>query len=73
MIGTGEQSPFSIIDGTHRATALFLMSIQKPNFPWKALLITDPRMEKNRWFIGSQQAAQHIKQCIEWEADNRLW
>jgi len=55
LIATTEKGPFTIIDGTHRATALLRMHRIEPNLPWKAFLMRSPSMSSCRWHIGADR------------------
>ena len=46
--------PYTIIDGTHRAAALYESHRRNPNTPWEGILIRDPLVEQSAWFINSR-------------------
>jgi hypothetical protein len=60
LIATTGEGPFTIIDGTHRATALLRMHRLEPNLPWRAFLMQSPSMSGCRWHIGFDQAADML-------------
>jgi hypothetical protein len=73
LIAPGEDGPYTIIDGTHRATALYLSYLQSPNMPWKGMLIADRRIANSRWYINSPQARWWIGQMGLFASQGRLW
>jgi hypothetical protein len=73
LIASNESGPFTIIDGTHRATALYLNHLKEPNTPWKGILICDDRVAESRWFINSQQARLQIWQMGLFASHGLLW
>jgi hypothetical protein len=61
LIAASDAGPYTIIDGTHRATALYLNHLEAPNLPWRAMLLSDPRMANCLWHIESPQARTAIR------------
>jgi len=56
LIAANWDGPYSIIDGSHRAAALYRNSLTEPNLPWKALLAFGPPIADCMWHIESAQA-----------------
>jgi len=53
LIATQKPGPYSIIDGNHRAIALYRRYLQSPKMPpWRGLLIAEPEMRKSPWHQG---------------------
>lgn len=52
LIAMDESGPYSIIDGNHRAIALYRRYLESPNLPWKGILVTDPWMVMSPWYLG---------------------
>lgn len=54
LIAMDESGPYSIIDGNHRAIALYRRYLEKPDLPrsWRGILITDPWMVMSPWHVG---------------------
>lgn len=73
LVAPGEDGPYTIIDGTHRATALYLSHLQSPNMPWKGMLISDHRIANSRWHINSPQARLWIGHMGLLASQGRLW
>ena len=61
LIAPSRSGPYTIIDGTHRAVALYINYLQSPNMPWKAILIDHPQISYSRWYIDSRIAREAIK------------
>ena len=61
LIAPREDGPYTIIDGTHRAAALYLNHLQSTNMPWKAILIDRPEVAYCRWHIDSRIAREAIR------------
>lgn len=41
LIASDRAGPYMIIDGTHRAAALYRNQLATPNLPWKGILVAD--------------------------------
>jgi hypothetical protein len=54
LIAANMSGPYTIIDGTHRATALYRN--YQTNMPWKGILIVDQVISSCRWHIASPTA-----------------
>jgi hypothetical protein len=53
--------PYTIIDGTHRASALLQMDAAGiETFPWQAILVTSASIDACHWHIASSHAQQLI-------------
>lgn len=53
LVATNRLGPYSIIDGNHRAIALYRRYLQNPQMPpWRSLLIVDPEMQMSPWHQG---------------------
>ena len=64
--------PYTIIDGTHWAAALYKNHLRNPNTPWEGILIRDPLIEQSAWFINSKVGQLRIAQAGAWEAQGAL-
>jgi hypothetical protein len=62
LIAVNESGPYTIIDGTHRAAALYRNYLAEPNLPWKGLLVADRAIADSLWYRESQKAEQSIAQ-----------
>jgi hypothetical protein len=62
LMAPSAAGPYTIIDGTHRAAALYADHAGKPNMPWKGILIRDPLIEQSMWSINSKVAQSSIPQ-----------
>lgn len=62
LISPGTAGPYTIIDGTHRAAALYEEHARRPNMPWKGILIRDPLIVQSVWFINSKVAQFNVTQ-----------
>jgi hypothetical protein len=72
LIATGEDGPYTIIDGNHRAIALHNLHLRNPNMPWRAILIDDPRILCCIWYIESRLAKANIANMREAARIGRL-
>lgn len=72
MIATSDTGPYVIIDGTHRAAALYLNDLHAPNIPWKGLLITDPAVANSAWNINSPAVQSVMNTWKSWAAMGAL-
>ncbi len=69
ILNAAEQTgPYTIIEGTHRATALYRNQLGKPNMPWRAILVADPLIKQSPWHIESLRAGITLNLCA-WEAE----
>jgi hypothetical protein len=64
LVSAAEDGPYTIIDGNHRAAALYLSHLEDSTMPWKGALITDPRIAYYRWFVQSP-ASQEVKRQLD--------
>jgi hypothetical protein len=62
LISPTATGPYTIIDGTHRAAALYDNHLREPNMPWDGILICDPLIEQSAWFITSKVRQLNIAQ-----------
>lgn len=62
IIAANKVGPYSIIDGTHRAAALYRNYLAKPNMPWKGILAVDPAIAECQWHIESEKAQKNLAQ-----------
>jgi hypothetical protein len=67
LIAADRAGPYTIIDGTHRAAALYRNHLGKPNMPWKGILVADPAIAQSAWHVESPQAKRNLNLCA-WEA-----
>jgi hypothetical protein len=52
LIGEGPLGPWTVIDGTHRATALLQLNKEHgPTLPWPAFLLTSEEMSSCFWHV----------------------
>jgi hypothetical protein len=60
LVADNDDGPYVIIDGTHRATALYrnCMEGKGDNLPWKGLLVTHPQMRSSQWHVESTAMTQ---------------
>jgi hypothetical protein len=61
IIAPSDDGPYTIIDGNHRAAALYRNYLRAPNTPWKGILITHPAIADSLWYINSQTARANIR------------
>jgi hypothetical protein len=73
LIATEESGPYTIIDGTHRATALLQEHRRSPNMPWKAVLIDSPGMSANHWHIGFDDVSRQVADLDELARRGDIW
>lgn len=73
LIASDAAGPFTIVDGTHRATALYLNDIEARNLPWQALLLADPSIGECLWHIESAQAQTAIRTNRVLASRGSLW
>lgn len=73
LVAADDQGPYTIIDGTHRATALLEQHHASPNLPWRGILITSPSMNTNRWHIGFDAAAHLVRELGQLADSGALW
>jgi hypothetical protein len=73
LIASSEAGPFTIIDGNHRAAALYRSHLSEPNMPRKGILICDPRIAHSKWYINSQEARLNIRQISLLASRGLLW
>ncbi len=72
LISPAVAGPYTIIDGTHRAAALYENHLRNPNTPWEGILIRDPLIKQSAWFINSKVAQLNIAQDRAWAAQGLL-
>lgn len=51
LIARDIAGPYTIIDGTHRSTALYLSHLKTPNMPWKGMLLAGARIAGCGWNV----------------------
>jgi hypothetical protein len=73
LVASKDSGPYTIIDGTHRAAALLMEHQQKPNTPWRAILIDSPNMTANRWHIRFGDATQILGGLGDVADDGGIW
>lgn len=73
LIARDVAGPYTIIDGTHRATALYLSHLKTPNMPWKGMLLADARIAGCVWHVESPQAQEWIRANEQLASDGVLW
>ena len=62
IIAADAAGPYSIIDGNHRAAALYRNHLTQPNTPWRAIMAVGPAMAHCSWYIRSEMSKQNIAQ-----------
>jgi hypothetical protein len=72
LIATDPVGPFTIIDGTHRATALLHMHQSQPTLPWKAFLMLAPDMATCTWHIEASAMPSKVRELQELTRQGRL-
>lgn len=73
LIAADGAGPFTIIDGTHRATALYRNYVAEPNMPWRGILVVDQAIAECLWHIESPSAQRNLNMCA-WEVSRgTLW
>jgi hypothetical protein len=74
LIADDDGGPYIIIEGTHRATALYRNRAQsmRDNMPWKGLLITHAHMRSSQWHVESDAVAQLTGVWRQWLQQGRL-
>jgi len=73
LVASDDNGPYTIIDGTHRAAALYLDHAKNMNMPWKGILFSDPSIAGYRWHIGSLEAKLNIFQQGIYASHGLLW
>jgi hypothetical protein len=73
LVACSRAGPFTIIDGTHRACALYLQHRREPNMPWRGILVESPDMDSNRWHIESPVTPQVISELGQLAEAGVLW
>jgi hypothetical protein len=73
LVASDTDGPVTIIDGTHRATALLQMHDQSPNIPWRAILIESPAMASNRWHIGWDHTPEVVAELSRLAEAGEIW
>jgi hypothetical protein len=68
LIASGRAGPYMIIDGTHRAAALYRNQLVKPNLPWKGILVSDATIAQSVWYIDSPLAKRSLN-LFAWDAE----
>jgi hypothetical protein len=73
LIAANSAGPLTIIDGTHRAAALYRNHLTAPNIPWRGILIVDQAIAECVWHIESPSAQKNLNSCA-WEVSRgALW
>jgi hypothetical protein len=72
LISPTAAGPYTIIDGTHRAAALYDNHLRNSNTPWEGILIRDPLIEQSAWFINSKVGQLRVAQADALAAQRRL-
>jgi hypothetical protein len=72
IISPSSAGPYTIIDGTHRAAALYGENTGNPNTPWRGIVIRDPLIEQSRWSISSKSAQSAVAQFRIWASQGYL-
>ena len=72
LIASDPSGPFTVIDGTHRATALLHMHQTKPTLPWKAFLLWASDMAACAWHIAAPETPDKIRKLEELTRQGRL-
>ncbi len=65
LIAPREAGPYTIVDGNHRAGALYMLR-NRP-LPWRAMLAVGPGITDSRWYANSPMA-HAVMQSMEMEA-----
>ncbi len=65
LIAPSEAGPYTIIDGNHRAGALYMSPNRR--LPWRGILAVGPGIADSRWYANSAMA-QTVMQSMEMEA-----
>jgi hypothetical protein len=73
LIAANRSGPYTIIDGTHRAAALYRRHLSQPNMPWRGILVADPAIAQSLWHIESPRAAANIGNLKRAAAQRLLW
>lgn len=73
LIAANLSGPYTIIDGTHRAAALYRQHLSEPNMPWRGILVAEPAIGESLWHIDSARAAANIANLRLAAAQNLLW
>ena len=73
LISPGMTGPYTIIDGTHRAAALYGKHAGKTNISWKGILICDALIAHSMWSINSKVAQSNITQFALMASQQLLW
>ena len=60
LVAENDAGPYTIIDGTHRATALYRNYLNENNLPWRGILIADPAIAQYEWHIDSPKSRARI-------------
>ena len=73
MIAADQAGPYTIIDGTHRAAALYRGQLSEPNMPWRGILVADPAIARCVWHIESPKAVANMELVRQAVARRLIW
>jgi hypothetical protein len=73
VIAVDAGGPYTIVDGTHRAAALYEAHQTTPNMPWRAILLRDTRVLATQWHVGSARAQANMLAFASYEASHQIW
>lgn len=73
LIASDLAGPYTIIDGTHRAAALYRHNLTAPNTPWRAILAVADEMASSMWHIESTQAQGNIRSVEQAVTHGLIW
>jgi hypothetical protein len=68
LIASDRAGPYMIIDGTHRAAALYRNQLVKSNLPWRGILVSDAIIAQSVWYIDSPLAKRNLN-LFAWDAE----
>jgi hypothetical protein len=62
LIAADRAGPYTLVDGNHRAAALYRNYLIVPNVPWRALLVASKVIGKCVWHVESKNARANSEQ-----------
>ena len=74
LVSPTKDGPYIIIDGTHRATALYRNHLKnRPNMPWIGILISYDQFRESVFYINSELARRAMETWERWTWIDILW
>jgi hypothetical protein len=73
LVSVHETGPYTIVDGTHRAAALYEAHQVAANMPWRAILLRDARVADSPWYIESSRAQANLRTFASYATNGQIW